>query len=235
MSIHIEAKEQEIAESILLPGDPKRAEFIAKEFLEGVNCYNRIRGMLGFTGVYKGVRVSVQGTGMGQPSLGIYVNELIQSYKVQNLVRIGSCGSLQSKVNIRDIIVALSASTDSGMNVGRMGTLHYAPSASAVLLEKAFQKKSLVGASNIHFGGIVSTDTFYHDDPEEWKKWAQFNVLAVEMEAAQLYTLAAKYKREALTILTVSDSLITHQETSALEREQGFTTMMEYALSIVTS
>jgi len=232
MSIHIEAKEGEIAETILLPGDPLRAKYIAENFLEGVFCYNKIRGMYGYTGFYKKKRVSVQGTGMGIPSISIYVNELISSYKIKNLIRVGSCGSIQSNIGIRDVVLAMSASTDSSINKIRFKGLDYAPTANFTLLKNAYDialEKDIM----VKVGSVLTTDTFYDDNPDSWKHWANYGLLAVEMETAALYTLASKYKVKALSILTVSDSLITHEETSSEERQKTFNQMVEIALGLV--
>lgn len=231
MSIHIGAKENEIAQTVLLPGDPLRAKYIAENFLEDVKCYNEVRGMYGFTGHYKGKRVSVQGTGMGVPSLSIYVNELITSYNVKNLIRIGTCGSLQPDIKLRDIVIAMSSSTDSAINKIRFNGMDYAPTASFKLLKKAYDKATELGIQP-KVGNILTTDTFYNDDPDSWKLWAKFGVLAVEMETAGLYTLAAKYNVDALTILTVSDSLVTGEATTAEERQKTFMDMVKIALEI---
>jgi len=232
MSIHIEAKEGDIAETILLPGDPLRAKYIAENFLEDIFCYNRVRGMYGYTGFYKKKRVSVQGTGMGVPSISIYVNELISSYKVKNLIRIGSCGSMQSNVKIRDVILAMSASTDSSINKIRFKGLDYAPTANFTLLKNAYDI-ALAKGIKIKMGSVLTTDTFYNDNPDSWKHWANYGLLAVEMETAALYTLASKFKVKALSILTVSDSLVTHEETSSEERQKTFNQMVEVALDLV--
>ena len=229
MSIHIGAKQGDIANTILLPGDPLRAKFVAENFLEDIVCYNEVRGMFGFTGTYKGKRVSVQGTGMGIPSISIYANELITEYGVQNVIRIGTCGAMQEDIHLKDVILAMSASTDSSMNKIRFNNMDFAPTASFPLLLKAYNnavKKDIP----VKVGNILSTDTFYGDNPDDWKHWAKFGVLAVEMEAAALYTLAAKYKVNALAILTVSDSLITHELTTAEERQTTFRKMIEIAL-----
>ncbi len=229
---HIEAQKGEIAESILLPGDPLRAKYIAEKFLDNPVCYNKVRGMLGFTGTYKGNRVSVQGTGMGVPSISIYTNELISSYGVKNLIRVGSCGSLQKDINLRDVIIAVSASTDSAINKIRFGGLDYAPTASFDLLLKAWNTAAKLNIA-VKAGPVFTGDTFYGDDRSWWKPWADFGILAVEMESAALYTLAAKYNVNALTVLTVSDSIITGEECSSHEREQSFDEMAEIALEII--
>lgn len=229
MSIHIGAKQGDIANTILLPGDPLRAKFVAETFLEDIVCYNEVRGMFGFTGTYKGKRVSVQGTGMGIPSITIYANELITEYGVQNLIRIGTCGAMQEDIHLKDVILAMSASTDSSMNKIRFNNMDFAPTASFSLLLKAYNN-AVKEDIPVKVGNILSTDTFYGDNPDDWKHWAEFGVLAVEMEAAALYTLAAKYKVNALAILTVSDSLITHELTTAEERQKTFRKMIEIAL-----
>jgi purine-nucleoside phosphorylase len=234
MSVHIGAKEGQIAESILLPGDPLRAKFIAETFLQDVICYNEVRGMYGFTGTYKGKRVSVQGSGMGMPSISIYANELIQFYGVKNLIRVGTCGSFQENVKVRDIIIAMSASTDSNMNKIRFHGMDYAATASFKLLKKAYDI-SIQKGYDPKVGNILSSDTFYHDDPDSWKLWAKFGCLAVEMEAAALYTLAAKFGVDALGIMTVSDHLVTGEVTTAEERQKTFTNMIEVALETVIS
>jgi purine-nucleoside phosphorylase len=229
MSVHIGAKKGDIADTVLMPGDPLRAKYIAENFLEDAVCYNEVRGMYGFTGTYKGKKVSVQGSGMGIASIGIYVNELIDQYDVKKIMRIGSCGSMREEVKIRDIIFAMSASTNSSLNDITFKGMTYAPTASYSLFSKAVKAAESLNL-DFHAGNILSTDIFYNDDPEEWKIWANHNVLAVEMEAAALYTLAAKKGIDALTILTVSDSFITNEVTSSEEREKTFTQMMEIAL-----
>lgn len=231
MTIHIGAKKGEIAETILLPGDPLRARFLAEKYLDDVFCYNEVRGMYGYTGYYKGKRISVQGTGMGMPSIGIYSHELIVDYNVKNLIRIGSCGSFRKEVKVRDVILAMSASTNSNFasQFGLPGT--YAPTASYTLLEKA---KKTADEKNIPvvIGNILSSDIFYDADPNAWKKWAALGVLGVEMEAAALYMHAAKLGANALAILTVSDSLVDHEMTTSEEREKTLTDMMEIALEL---
>jgi purine-nucleoside phosphorylase len=231
MSIHIGAKDHEIAETVLMPGDPLRAQYIAETFLEHPAQYNRVRGMLGFTGTYRGRRVSVQGSGMGQPSLSIYVNELFSSYNVKRIIRVGSCGALREEVKVRDLVIAMSACTNSAMNRRRFRGMDYAPTASFPLLLSAWQAAQAKGLP-VKVGPILASDSFYDDDEDAWKLWAAFGVLAVEMESAELYTLAAKFGREALTILTVSDSLVTGELTTALERERTFAEMAELALEI---
>ncbi|MDO4535013.1 MAG: purine-nucleoside phosphorylase [Clostridium perfringens] len=229
MSVHIEAKKGQIAETILLPGDPLRAKFIAETFLEDVICYNNVRGMLGFTGTYKGKRISVQGTGMGIPSISIYVNELITEYGVKNLMRVGTAGSIQENVKVRDLVIAMSCHTDSSINKIRFNGKDFAPTASFDLLKTAYTVATEKGFEP-KVGSVLTSDSFYNDDKEHWKQWAKFGALAIEMETAALYTLAAKYNVNALTILTISDHLITAEETTSEERQNTFTKMMEIAL-----
>lgn len=228
MSTHINAPEGAIAQAILLPGDPLRAKIIAENFLENPVCYNEVRGMFGFTGTYKGKKVSVQGTGMGQPSLSIYVNELFQFYNVQTAIRVGTCGAINKNIHVRDTILANSACTDSAIITQRFGNLHYAPSANFDLLYTAYNKAK-ENNINVAVGPCASSDLFY-DDNSNWKKWAEYGVLGVEMEAAELYTLAAKYNRKALAILTVSDHIITGEQTTAEERQVTFKDMIKIAL-----
>jgi purine-nucleoside phosphorylase len=234
MSIHIAAKEGEIAEAILLPGDPLRAKFIAENFLEKAALYTSVRNILGYTGTWKGKRVSVQGTGMGIPSISIYVHELFRDYGVMRAIRVGTAGSIQEKVKVRDMVIAMSACTDSGANNIRFGGRNFAPTASFGLLRTAWEAATAKGWTP-WVGSVVSSDMFYTEDPEEWKLWAKFGCLALEMECAELYTLAAKFDREALCIATISDSLINHEITSAEERQTAFTRMMEVALDTAVS
>ncbi|WP_332629388.1 purine-nucleoside phosphorylase [Halalkalibacter flavus] len=232
MSVHIGAKQGEIAETILLPGDPLRAKYIAETFLEDAVCYNEVRGMLGFTGTYKGERISVQGTGMGVPSISIYINELMQEYNVQNLVRVGTCGAIQKDVKVRDVILAMSASTDSQMNRLTFGGVDFAPTANFDLLKQAYDA-GLEKGLNLKVGNVFTADMFYNDNAE-LEKWAKYGILAVEMESAALYTLAAKFGRRALSVLTVSDHILTGEETTSEERQTTFSDMMEVALEAVT-
>jgi purine-nucleoside phosphorylase len=234
MSIHIAAKPGEIAEAILLPGDPLRAKFIAETFLENAVQYNEVRNILGYTGTYKGKRVSVQGTGMGIPSISIYANELFKDYGVKRAIRIGTAGALREEVKLRDIVIAMSASTDSGANTHRFGGKTFAPTAAFSLLKTAYDAALAKGIRPV-VGTVVSTDIFYSEDPDDWKLWAKYGCLAVEMECAELYTLAAKYDREALCLLTISDSMVTRETTSAEERQKSFTRMMEVALEAAIS
>jgi purine-nucleoside phosphorylase len=231
VSLHIGAKPGEIAPSILLPGDPMRAKFIADTFLDDAICFNRVRGMLGFTGTYQGKRVSVMGTGMGIPSHSIYVHELLAEYHVENLYRVGTCGALRPELDIGDVVLAMSASTDSNVNRMRFGATSYAPTASFPLLLKAYQEALRRGAT-VRVGPILSSDTFYMDDPEWWRVWSEYGVLAVEMEAAGLYTLAARFGAQALALMTVTDNLVTGERASTDQRERGFPLMAEIALEI---
>jgi purine-nucleoside phosphorylase len=230
MTIHIGAKVGEIAETVLMPGDPMRAKYMAEKLLTDVNCYSEVRGMYGFTGTYKGKKVSIQGSGMGIPSIGIYANELISSYNVKNLIRIGSCGSIQEKVKLWDIVIAQGACTDSAINDIPFRGMSYAPISSFELLYKAYEAAKAKGV-NYHVGNIISSDIFY-DDFDLWKTWARYNVLAIEMEAAKLFTLGAKFGVNTLAICTVSDHLITKEECNAEERESAFDQMVEIALDI---
>ncbi|MFH1000974.1 MAG: purine-nucleoside phosphorylase [Bacteroidota bacterium] len=233
MSIHIGAKKGEIAETVLLPGDPLRAKYIADTFLENVVLYNNVRGMLGYTGIYKGKRISVQGTGMGVPSISIYVNELIRDYDVQKLMRVGTCGAIQNNIELKDVILAMAASTDSSINKIRFDGMDYSPVADFELLHQAYQYANESG-KKVKVGTILTSDIFYNDDyiDNPFQKWTDFGVLAVEMESSALYTLAAKYHRKALTILTVSDHILKGEFCTAEERQTAFTDMMEIALEI---
>lgn len=231
MSVHIAAKQGEIAETILLPGDPLRAKWIAETFFENPICFNEVRGMLGFTGTYNGKKVSVMGTGMGVPSISIYAHELITEFKVKNLIRVGSAGSYQKDIKIRDIVLAMAASSNSGVNELRFGGADYAPTADFGLFIKAVEtakKKNIP----IKAGNVFTSDEFYADDFESYKKWSKFGVLCVEMESAGLYTVAAKHNVNALSILTISDSLVTGERTTSKERETTFKGMVKIALEL---
>lgn len=232
MSIHIGAQPGEIAPSVLLPGDPLRARYIAEEFLQNAVCFNEVRGMLGFTGTAGGRRVSVMGTGMGIPSHAIYVHELIREYGVQTLVRVGTCGAMQQALEIGDLVIAMSACTDSNVNRLRFAGMEFAPTARFSLLRRAVEGAETSGV-RLHVGSVLTSDTFYDEDPEAWKRWAAYGVLAVEMETTALYTLAAKYGVSAVSILTVSDQLVTGARASAEQRERSFGAMVELALRIV--
>ncbi len=232
MSIHIGAKQGEIAPTILLPGDPLRAKFFAERFLENAFCFNQVRGMLGYTGHYRGKRISIMGTGMGIPTLSIYVNELVTEYAVKTLIRVGTCGALQAYLKVGDIVLPMTSSTNSNINKLRFDGMDYAPTASFDLLLKAYQAAKQRGV-NVYVGGMYSSDTFYDDDPDWWKKWAAYGTLVCEMETSGLYTLAAKFQVDALSVLTVSDSLATGETSTAEQREKGFLAMAEIALVIV--
>lgn len=233
MSVHIGAKQGEIADKILLPGDPLRAKYIAETYLKDIMQYNDVRGMLGFTGTYKGERVSVQGTGMGVPSISIYVNELIQSYDVKKLMRVGTCGAIKEDIHVRDVILAQGATTDSQVNKLIFKGVDYAPLADFDLLKNAYDTTKEKGL-NVRVGNVFTSDSFYRDNAKELnERLAKYNVLAVEMETSALYTLAAKFNRQALSILTVSDHIITGEETTAEERQTSFHDMMEIALETI--
>lgn len=230
MSIHIGAKKGDIADTILLPGDPLRAKYIAETYFEDVVQYNEVRGMLGYTGTYEGKRISVQGTGMGVPSISIYANELIEEFDVQTLIRVGTCGALVDHVNVRDVILAQGSTSDSQMNRQTFGCIDYAPIADFGLLKDAYDIATEKGL-NTHVGNVFTSDLFYRDNADEINGLlGRYNVLAVEMETTALYTLAAKYGRKALSILTVSDHIITGEITTSEERQTTFNDMMELAL-----
>lgn len=230
---HNSAGKGDIAKTVLMPGDPLRAEFIAKNYLENPVCYNKVRGMLGFTGKYKGIEISVQGSGMGIPSIGIYTHELFTEYDVENIIRVGTVGAIADSVDLRDIIIAMGACTNSNFaaQFDLPGT--YAPIASYSLLRNAVnaaEEKGLV----YHVGNVLSSDTFY-DDSNSLAKWQKMNVLGVEMESAALYMNAARLGKNALCILTVSDCPLRGLSTTPEERQTTFTDMMEVALEAAVS
>ncbi|WP_193611951.1 purine-nucleoside phosphorylase [Nocardioides lijunqiniae] len=232
MSTHIGAQPGDIAPLVLMPGDPLRARWIAETFLEDARCYTEVRGMYGYTGTWKGQRVSVQGSGMGQPSLAIYVNELFTEYDVRSVVRVGSCGALTERLAVRDLVIASGACTDSSMNRIAFEGIDYAPVADFGLLrDAAAAAEALDTEAAVHVGLIFSSDSFYAARPELAARMVGYGVLAVEMEAAALYTLAAKHGRRALAICTVSDHIVTGEETTAQEREETFGDMVEVALA----
>ena len=231
MSTHIGAQPGDIAPTVLLPGDPLRARWIAETFLDDARCYSEVRGMYGFTGSWNGTPVSVQGSGMGQPSMAIYVNELFTDYDVQSIVRVGSCGAVTDRVAVRDIIIASGACTDSSMNRIAFHGIDYAPVADFGLLRGAVEAAEARDGSPFHVGLIFSSDSFYPARPELLGEMVGYGVLGVEMEASALYTLAAKHGRRALAICTVSDHIVTGEETTSLEREQTFGEMVEIALA----
>ena len=231
MSTHIGAEPGQIAPHVLLPGDPLRARWIAETFLEDATCYSEVRGMYGYTGTYRGERVSVQGSGMGLPSLSIYVTELFAEYDVRSIVRVGSCGALTEDLALRDLVIASGACTDSAMNRIRFEGLDYAPVADFDLLRAAhdaYTARDLQVAAKV--GLIFSGDTFYSPRPELTRRMADYGVLAVEMEASALYTLAAEFGRRALAVCTVSDHIVTGEQTTAQERQETFTDMVGIAL-----
>lgn len=229
VSTHIAAAPGQIAPRILLPGDPLRARWIAETFLQDAECYSEVRGMLGFTGTFRGERVSVQGTGMGQPSASIYVNELIREYDVQQLVRVGSCGALTERLRVRDVVLAQAAATDSSMNALRFQGYQYPATAHFGLLRNAARAAEDAGTPHL-VGTVFSSDSFYHSRPELTATVVEYGVVAVEMEAAEIYTLAARHGCQALGVMTVSDHIVTGEETSAEEREQTFGDMVTIAL-----
>ncbi|WP_270279741.1 purine-nucleoside phosphorylase [Vagococcus bubulae] len=225
MSVHIGAKKGDIADKILLPGDPLRAKYIAETFLEDPKCYNEVRGMLGYTGTYKGHKVSVQGTGMGMPSAAIYANELIREYDVKKLLRVGTCGAIREDVHVRDLVLAQAAATNSAIIRKDFPTFDFPQIADFDLLTTAYDIAKEKGF-NIHVGNVLSNDTFYSDDNSDVFRLGQYGVLGVEMEAAVLYYLAAKYNVQALALMTVSDHMITGEETTSEERQTTFNDMM---------
>ena len=229
MSTHLGAAPGDIAPVVLLPGDPMRARWIAETFLDDARCYTEVRGMLGFTGTWQGRPVSVQGSGMGQPSMSIYVTELFAEYDVQSVVRVGSCGALTERLAIRDLVIASGACTNASTNKITFEGLDYAPVADFALLRRAVEAAERRG-TDVHVGLLFATDSFYDERPDLVAKMADFGVLAVDMESSALYTLAAKHGRRALAICTVSDHIVTGEETTSLEREQSFGEMVEIAL-----
>ena len=231
MSTHINAKDGDIADKVLLPGDPLRAKFIAETFLENAVCYNEVRGMYGFTGTYKGQRVSVQGSGMGQPSLSIYVNELFRFYNVQKIIRVGTIGSVQEDVDLRSTVIASAAFSDSYLMNQRFGGLHYAPTSDFEMLYNAYNTAKTLGI-DAKVGPVVSSDRFY-DDNDNWKLWKKYGAIGIEMESAELFTLAAEHKRKALSIFTVSDHIVKGTTTTAEERQLTFKDMIKLALETI--
>ena len=229
MTIHIGAAPGDIAETVLLPGDPYRAKWAAETFLKDARLVNETRGMLGFTGTWKGQRVTIQGSGMGMPSLSIYVNELIRDYDAKTLIRIGSCGGMQPYVGIRDVIIAMTATTVNTPSSSLFKELNFAPSADWSLLRAAVDAAESRDTKT-HVGGIYSSDVFYDERPDLNEQMVRHGILGVEMEAAELYTLAARYDRRALAILTVSDHLQTKEALPSDQRESSFGDMVEIAL-----
>ena len=230
MTIHIGAKPGDIAETILMPGDPYRAKWAAETFLDSPVLVNEVRGMLGYTGTWQGNRVTIQGSGMGMPSLSIYANELIRDYGAQTLIRIGSCGGLQPEVGIRDVIIATTASSVATPSGTIFRELNFAPTADYDLLSRAVTAARAKGVTT-HVGGICSSDTFYDERQDLTDQLLRHGTLGVEMEAAELYILAARYKRRALAVLTVSDHIVTHEALPSEDRERTFGDMVEIALT----
>ena len=234
MTPHINAKKGDIAETVLMPGDPRRAKWVAENFLTDALLVNEVRGMFGFTGTYKGNPVTIHGSGMGMPSLSIYANELITQYGAKTLIRIGSCGAMQHHVNVRDVVIAMTATTMSTPSRGIMRDLNFAPCADYGLLEKAVASARAKGTPT-HVGGIYSSDVFYDERPDLTEIMTRHGVLGVEMEAAELYLVAARHGARALAICTVSDHLLTHEALPAEDREQSFGDMVEIALEAAFS
>ncbi|MEU7868304.1 purine-nucleoside phosphorylase [Dactylosporangium sp. NPDC049140] len=233
MSTHIGAEPGQIAERVLMPGDPLRAKWIAETYLKDARCYSTVRNMLGFTGTFEGVAVSVQGSGMGMPSASIYAHELINDYGVKALIRVGSCGAIREELKLRDVVAAIGSSTDSNMNRARFdGLIDYAPVADFGLLRTAVDVAAEQGVQ-MRVGPILAADAFYTDRPDLYDRLADYGVLAVEMESAALYTIAARFNARALTLLTVSDHIKTGERTTAQEREQTFSQMVEIALKTI--
>jgi purine-nucleoside phosphorylase len=230
-SLHLEAKVGEIAETVLLPGDPLRAKHVAETMLEDVVCYNKVRGMFGFTGNYHGKRVSIQGSGMGMGSAGIYINELISTYQVKNIIRVGTCGALQKNINLGEVIVAMSASGDSDANALLFKGMHYAATADFDLLYNAVEVAKKLNIKTLQ-GSVFSTNTFYDEAPNRWDIWEKHGILGVDMESQILFTLAKRLGAKALSLLTVSDNIITGAASSQKDREQSFMDMMKIAFEI---
>lgn len=229
MTFHIGAKPGDIAETVLLPGDPYRARWAAQKFLENPVLVNEVRGMLGYTGSWRGHRVTIHGSGMGMPSLSIYVNELFKDYGAQTIIRIGSAGAMQKHVQVRDVVLAQTASFAGSPSRTIFKELNFAPAADFALLAAAHRAAAASGV-RAHVGGIYSSDTFYDERKDLTEQLIRHGCLAVEMEAAELYTLAARYGRRALAVLTISDHLLTHEALPASERESSFADMVQIAL-----
>lgn len=234
MTIHIGAAPGEIAETVLLPGDPYRAKWAAETFLSDVRLVNQVRGMLGFTGLWNGNRVTIQGSGMGMPSLSIYVNELIRDYGAKTLIRIGSCGGMQDHVALRDVILAMTATSVSTPSSTILREVNFAPCADWSLLSAAARAAAAKG-TRTHVGGIYSSDVFYDERPDLNDQMVRHGILGVEMEAAELYTLAARHGCRALAVLTVSDHLLSGGALASEDRERSFAEMVEIALEAAFS
>lgn len=229
---HIEAAPGDFAETVLMPGDPLRAKFIAENFLDDAKCVTRVRNMFGYTGTYKGKAISVMGSGMGIPSISIYATELYKDYDVKNIIRIGSCGAVRDDINVRDIIIGMAASTDSNVNRQRFNSVDFAPCADFGLLQSVVNTADKMKLP-VRVGNIFTADLFYTPQPEMFATMEKYGVLAVEMEAAGLYGVAAEYGKNALTVLTVSDHIKTGEQTTADERETTFKDMMELTLESI--
>lgn len=230
MTVHIGAEKGQIAETVLMPGDPYRARWAAENFLDGAELVNEVRGMLGFTGTWKGNRVTIHGSGMGMPSLSIYANELIRDFGAKTLIRIGSCGAMQEHVGLRDVVIAMSATSLSTPSSGIFREINFAPHADWSLLKNAVAAAEAMGAKT-HVGGIYSSDVFYDERPDLTEQMTRHGILGVEMEAAELYNLAARHGARALAVCTVSDHLLTGEALPSSEREKTFGEMVEIALS----
>jgi purine-nucleoside phosphorylase len=232
MSFHLEAKKGEIADKILLPGDPLRAKYIAENFLENSIKYNNVRGMLGYTGTYKGKKISVQGTGMGVPSISIYITELINDYDVKKLIRIGTSGSIQENIKIMDIIVPMSASSNSNLGNKIFGFDNYAPTPSFELFKNALKASEEM---NLKFksGTILTSDNFYSFDKDFPNPWKDYNVLAIEMESSALFTIANQLHVDALSILTISDSILTGETITSEQKERALNDMIILSLETI--
>jgi len=226
---HIEANADDFAKTVLMPGDPLRAKYIAENFLDDARCVTRVRNMFGYTGSYKGKPVSVMGSGMGIPSISIYATELYKDYGVESIIRIGSCGAVRDDINLRDIIVGMAASTDSNVNRSRLNGCDFAVTADFELLHNVVKTAETTG-KKIRVGNVFTSDLFYTPQPEMFALMEKYGILAVEMEAAGLYGVAAEYGKKALTVLTVSDHIKTGEQTTADERETTFKDMMELTL-----
>lgn len=229
---HIEAKLGDFAETVLMPGDPLRAKFIAENFLDDAKCVTRVRNMFGYTGTYKGKRISVMGSGMGIPSVSIYATELYKDYGVKEIIRIGSCGAVRDDIKVRDIVIGMAASTDSNVNRQRLNNVDFAACSDFSLLKKVVDTAERLN-TQVHVGNIFTADLFYTPNPEMFAKMEKYGMLAVEMEAAGLYGVAAEYGKKALTVLTVSDHIKTGEVTTADERESTFKEMMELTLESI--
>lgn len=229
---HIEAQSGDFAKTVLMPGDPLRAKYIAENFLENAKCVTKVRNMFGYTGTYQGKSVSVMGSGMGVPSVSIYATELYKDYGVDNIIRIGSCGAVRDDIKIRDIVIGMAASTDSNVNRQRFNNLDFAACADFSLLKKVVDTADKL-EKKVHVGNIFTADLFYTPQPEMFATMEKYGILAVEMEAAGLYGVAAEYGKKALTVLTVSDHIKTGEQTTSAERETTFKDMMELTLQSI--